>query len=118
MTQGAHLKRLLAKAGLSQAELSRRSGVARETITKICSDKRGLGDDVAAKLAPHLGVSVTTLVLPRTAQAASRRDLDGRLEAVEGEIRWLREQIAVALSALGLAPAGSEPPVRSGGDRR
>lgn len=47
------------------ARLARESGVARETISKILGYKRGIGTDVAPKLAPPLGLDPEDLLTPR-----------------------------------------------------
>ena len=57
------LKALRKRAGLSQAELARRSGVAQPTISRIEAGlRRDVGLDVIDKLARALGVSPRSLL--------------------------------------------------------
>ena len=63
MTFGERLKRLRELAGLSQTELSRRSGMPRPLISMLESGKRsGLTAESARNLARALGVTIDYLI--------------------------------------------------------
>jgi len=67
------------------ARLARESGVARESVSKILSYKRGIGVEVAPKLAAPLNLEPTDL-LPPVAEAVSLASLDRRLQGLEGQV--------------------------------
>lgn len=67
------------------ARLARESKVPRESLAKILGYKRGLGRDVAAKVALALDIDVQDL-LPPEAEAVTLGSLDRRLQALQGDV--------------------------------
>lgn len=56
------LKFLLEEHGLSVAELGRRAGVAKSTLSEILSRRRGVSPGVRARLCEHFGVGPEAFV--------------------------------------------------------
>ena len=74
---GRNITRLLRETGVGQAELVRRSGVPRSTITSLQSGAtKDATTDLVKKLARGFGVPITEL----TAERAEEKDLDAFLE--------------------------------------
>ena len=81
------------------ARLARESGVPRESVSKILSYKRGIGDEVAEKLAGPLELTASDLVPPAT-EAVSLVSLDRRLEGLEELVRDSGKDVTRAIRAL------------------
>lgn len=101
------------------ALLARESGVARESVSKILNYKRGLGYEVAAKLARPLGLEPSELVPPKSERVTletllrrldeerdgaekGRRALARSLAAIHADLRRIEARLPVE------APSGQE----------
>lgn len=100
MTQGEQLKALVQRKKTNLTQLAKKSGVPRETLSRIANDKQSLGADVAGKIASALGVRTTELVLPRAAEVESRGGLDRRLQSVERRADWAEETLILVLEGM------------------
>jgi transcriptional regulator with XRE-family HTH domain len=56
-----HLARLMTEAGLTQADIARRSGCSKSAVSRFVSGERTPDVDVAVRLAKALGVPVCEL---------------------------------------------------------
>jgi hypothetical protein len=81
------------------ARLERESDVPRESLSKILGYKRGLGPEVAAKVAGALSLDVADL-LPPAEEAVTMVSLDRRLQSLEAQVRDSGKQTARAIRAL------------------
>ena len=102
VTQGEFIANRLKLKRLSINRAADLAGVSREHLSKVVNDQRGLGPDVARKIAPVLEVSPERLLALREADAETRRGFDLRLRELEAEVTLWKELLLEALLLLGL----------------
>jgi len=102
-------------AGLSQADLARRVGVAQAAISRIERDEtQDPGVLIVAGIAKALGVSLDQLVEGNATPRAPRKSLEDRVALLEDEmvtaLRTARDALALAQQ---LQPSGSRGRTRA-----
>lgn len=112
-TTGNRVKRAREAKGWTQERLAREANADRSQINQIEKDKRGLGQDVAERLARALGVEITDLLPPKD-ERVTLSQVDRRLRELEGAELVTREDLERSLDALRAAIAaqasqGSRP---------
>jgi len=95
------------------ARLARDSDVPRESVSKILGYKRGIGEEVAAKLAGALNLDSAALLPPAT-EVVSLASLDRRLQSLEVQIGRAVTLMEEAIQLLRATPARAA----QGGRRR
>lgn len=78
------------------ARLARESGVPRESVSKILGHKRGLGEEVAPKLARPLELDPSVL-LPPPSERVTLQTILRRLDEVEASLEERGQIVADAL---------------------
>lgn len=81
------------------ARLSRESGVARESVSKILSYKRGVGLEVASKLAAPLELDPSQLVTPQV-EPMNLASVVRRLEALAAQADAGRQMVIENLASI------------------
>lgn len=74
------------------ARLAKESGVARESVSKILSYKRGVGPEVGPRLAAVLQLDPAELESPQ-ARPVTLVSIDHRLESLEAEVHRIFEEL-------------------------
>lgn len=62
MTITKQLKRLIETSGMSRYEISKRSGVAQGVLSQFVTGKRAMTTDTLDKLAPVLGLTLSSRI--------------------------------------------------------
>lgn len=105
-TPGNRVRQAREAAGLTQDEVAAIAPIDRSALSNIERGKRGLGADVAERLARVLGVRLEDL-LPPPAEVPTVDQLHRRLLALEAQVASLptREDLERGLAALQAAIA-------------
>lgn len=74
------------------ARLAKESGIARESVSKILGYKRGVGPEVAPRLAAALELDPSALEVPQ-AEPVTLASIAHRLEAIETGVRGIYEEL-------------------------
>ena len=103
--------------------LAKESGVDRSSVSKILNYKRGIGADVAAKLANPLGLDPSAIVPPKaervTLETVLRRLDEEREQAEKGRRALARSLVAIGadLRRIEARLPAEAPPAQEGHSR-